>query len=343
MNGFTRRIVMASALLLLVFGSSGCRFAGEDVSIETDMSDTQGFVIGGETCSVPVLKTILLTNLHQYGSCYGIDLLGNSDMMVQKKYGQYAKQLTIDETAKVYTMAALADEQGITLTEDQAQLTAWAGEECYQSLSEEERVALGVTKEELIGLYEKYALAQKVYAALTAGVNEEVSDDEARVMQLRQILTTDDQAAAKAYEQLTQEAEFSTVAANYNEAEEISLTLERGQLPEAAETVAFSMEDGTYSEPVATEEGYYIFYCDSKYDVEATEQHKQRIVETRRREAFESSYGPFEEIISSKLNEEAWKEVSPQELESYSFDGLYDIYEKYLGNEEWIETDVDMS
>ena len=36
-------------------------------------------------------------------------------------------------------------------------------------------------------LYENYALASKVYTSLTTGVNEEVSDDEARVMEAQQI------------------------------------------------------------------------------------------------------------------------------------------------------------
>ena len=50
-------------------------------------------------------------------------------------------------------------------------------------------------------LYERYVLAEKLYETLKKEVNQEVSDDEARVMKFKQIYTAD---AAKAQDYMAQ-------------------------------------------------------------------------------------------------------------------------------------------
>ena len=179
-------------------------------------------------------------------------------------------------------------------------------------------------------IYEKYALADKLYRSLVQDVNEEVSDDEARIMEIRQIYTSSEEQARKAVDELEKETEFSTVAANYNEADEISLTLQRGVLPEEAEAVAFSMENGEISQLIETDQGYYIFCCDNKFDEEQTQIHKKDIVEQRKQAALHAVYDPFLDTVSSKLNESVWKRISIREMEQFSFTDFYVIYEKYL-------------
>jgi NAD+ kinase len=66
-------------------------------------------------------------------------------------------------------------------------MTELAAEEYYNSLSKAEIAYMGIVLEKLKGCYERYAIAEKLYATLTQGVNEEVSDDEARVVRVQQI------------------------------------------------------------------------------------------------------------------------------------------------------------
>ena len=279
------------------------------------------------------MKLLLMNNMNLHGESYGIDLLQNEDLKVQKKFEQYVKKISMDEITRVYSMVALANAQGVTLTDEQKELAQWAGEDCFQSLTDEEVAYLNISQENVQDIYEKYALADKLYQSLVQDVNEEVSDDEARVMEVRQIYTMNEEQARKALADLEAETEFSTVAANYNEADEISLTLQRGMLPEEAETVVFSMEDGEISDLIETDQGYYIFCCDNKFDEEQTQIHKQDIVEQRKQEAFHSVYDPFVETIHSKLNESVWDDLSVREMEKYSFADFDVMYEKYLGKE----------
>ena len=327
------RLAAAAVAAVLAVGSSGCRVGNEEVTISRGMADDEVFLIDGKVCTLPVMKLLLMNNMNLHGESYGIDLLKNEDLKVQKKFEQYVKKISMDEITRVYSMVALANAQGVTLTDEQKELAQWAGEDCFQSLTDEEVAYLNISQENVQDIYEKYALADKLYQSLVQDVNEEVSDDEARVMEVRQIYTTNEEQARKALADLEAETEFSTVAANYNEADEISLTLQRGMLPEEAETVVFSMEDGEISDLIETDQGYYIFCCDNKFDEEQTQIHKQDIVEQRKQEAFHSVYDPFVETIHSKLNESVWDDLSVREMEKYSFADFDVMYEKYLGKE----------
>ena len=327
------RLAAAAVAAVLAVGSSGCRVGNEEVTISRGMADDEVFLIDGKVCTLPVMKLLLMNNMNLHGESYGIDLLQNEDLKVQKKFEQYVKKISMDEITRVYSMVALANAQGVTLTDEQKELAQWAGEDCFQSLTDEEVAYLNISQENVQDIYEKYALADKLYQSLVQDVNEEVSDDEARVMEVRQIYTTNEEQARKALADLEAETEFSTVAANYNEADEISLTLQRGMLPEEAETVVFSMEDGEISDLIETDQGYYIFCCDNKFDEEQTQIHKQDIVEQRKQEAFHSVYDPFVETIQSKLNESVWDDLSVREMEKYSFADFDVMYEKYLGKE----------
>lgn len=327
------RLAAAAVAAVLAVGSSGCRVGNEEVTISRGMADDEVFLIDGKVCTLPVMKLLLMNNMNLHGESYGIDLLQNEDLKVQKKFEQYVKKISMDEITRVYSMVALANAQGVTLTDEQKELAQWAGEDCFQSLTDEEVAYLNISQENVQDIYEKYALADKLYQSLVQDVNEEVSDDEARVMEIRQIYTTNEEQARKALADLEAETEISTVAANYNEADEISLTLQRGMLPEEAETVAFSMEDGEISDLIETDQGYYIFCCDNKFDEEQTQIHKQDIVEQRKQEAFHSVYDPFVETIHSKLNESVWDDLSVREMEKYSFADFDVMYEKYLGKE----------
>ena len=54
---------------------------------------------------------------------------------------------------------------------------------------------MDVKEKDIVTAYEHYALAEKLYKTLTEGVDEEVSDDEARVIHVQQIFVTDEESA----------------------------------------------------------------------------------------------------------------------------------------------------
>lgn len=69
---------------------------------------------------------------------------------------------------------------------------------------------MDVAEADIAEYYTHYALAQKLYHSLTNGVNEEVSDDEARVMEIMQIYVTDEDRAHEVEQKLAQGDDFAS-------------------------------------------------------------------------------------------------------------------------------------
>ena len=175
-------------------------------------------------------------------------------------------------------MDLLAQSQGTTLSEEELAQVAKASEEYYNSLSEAEISYMGgVTKGDIEEYYEHYALAQKLYNSLTNGVNGEVSDDEARVIEIMQIYVTSKDKAAEVSEKLAAGEDFATVANNYNELSSIQITVARDDLSQKVEDVAFNLDNDEISDEIETDNGYYFIKCLNKYDEELTEANKSNI------------------------------------------------------------------
>jgi len=109
----------------------------------------------------------------------------------------------------------LAKEQEISLTEEEMENVKRAAKTYYDSLSQAEKTYTGAGLADLEGMYEDYALANKVYHVLTEGVNAEVSDDEARIMEAMQIYLKDENKAGEVKEKLSDGEDFAAVASNY--------------------------------------------------------------------------------------------------------------------------------
>lgn len=221
----------------------------------------------------------------------------------------YVKDITLEELTRIYCMDLLAKSREMTLSEEEQEKVAQAAKEYYASLSDEERDYLGVSESEISTYYERYALAQKLYNSLTNEVNEEVSDDEARIMEIMQIFVSDADRAVMVRQKLQSGDDFATVANNYNELPAIQVTVARDDLPKEVEEVAFAMENDQISGMITSEKGYYFIKCLNKYDEELTEANKANIVEKREKEAFDDEYNAFVASLSSNLNEDLWDEM----------------------------------
>ena len=177
--------------------------------------------------------------------------------------------------------------------------------------------------------YTHYALAQKLYNSLTDGVNDEVSDDEARVMEIMQIYVTEKTDAWEVRQKLQQGDDFAALANNYNELSAIQVTVARDDLPDEVEEAAFRLDNDEISGMIETENGYYFIKCLNKYDEELTEANKSNIVEKREKEAFDDVYNEFISSLSSNLNVELWEELELETDGTLTTNSFFTVFEKY--------------
>ncbi|MBO5071301.1 MAG: peptidyl-prolyl cis-trans isomerase [Roseburia sp.] len=312
---------------------SGCRIGNVEITFSgkpvTAVIKRDIFTLGGTGCEIKEAKVYLSNYQNIYGTAYGIDLWQHDfgdDSLVQ-----YVKNITLQELTQIYGMNLLAESKEVTLSEEELADIGLAAEAYYESLSEEEISYLEVSKGEIKEYYRHYALARKLYHSLTEGVDEEVSDDEARVMEIMQIFVSSEEKAEEVLTKLKGGEDFATVASNYNELTAIQINVSRDDLPPEAEEVAFQMNNGEVSGSIEVENGYYFIRCMNKFDEELTEANKVNIVEKRQKEALDDVYHEFMDSLTSNINEELWESLTPDTSGVVTTDSFFKVFEKYCG------------
>ena len=284
---------MTACVCALSMALTGCQIGNKDIVVSGTLSSRQVFTLDKSACSLKEAKVYLANYQNIYGTAYTIDLwqhdFGDASLL------DYVKDITLEELTRVYTMDLLAQSQEVTLSEDETAKVAEAAKEYYASLSEDETAYMDVAEADIAEYYMHYALAQKLYHSLTNGVNEEVSDDEARVMEIMQIYVTDEDRAHE------------------------------------VEEVAFQLDDNAVSGMIAAGNGYYFIKCLNKYNEELTEANKSNIVEKREKEAFDDVYNEFVASLSSRLNTDLWDGIELTTDGSIQTNSFFAVFEKYCG------------
>lgn len=323
---FTRVAAVLCGMSLLL---TGCRIGNKNIVVSNILNDRQVFKIKGTVCSLKEARVYLTNYQNIYGTAYGVDLWKHDfgdDSLVK-----YIKAVTMEELTQVVSMDLLAQSREVALSEDELSAISEAAAEYYASLSKEENTYLEVTESDISEYYQHYALAQKLYNSLTNSVNEEVSDDEARVIEIMQIFVADSTKASDVAAKLERGDDFASVANNYNELSSIQTTVARDELPKEVEEVAFNLDNGQTSSMIQAGKGFYFIKCLNKYNEELTEANKSNIVEKREKEAFDDVYNQFVAGLNSSINKDMWDELTLDTTDGIQTDSFFEIFEKHCG------------
>lgn len=358
-----KRILVMLMLGMLLF-STGCSKENEEakdgtkVVLTTGFSANEVFRIGKSSCTLPEIKVYLTNIQNQYESIYGPQIWNTKleDTTLQEK----VKDTVIARVAQIKTMNLLAESYQVTLSETEEGLIEKATEEYYGSLSEEEITYMGVDKECIENLYREYALAHKIYYSIIQDVNPEISDDEARTITVKLIYlknyALDSQGNKVPYTDVTkaetlQKAgeildlarageDFDTLISKYSEDENSTYSFGKGEMEQAFEEAAFNLSTDAISDVVETEYGYYIIKCVSTFDRKETDANKVKIVEQRKKEAFNQVYDDFVKSQLRNLNKELWATVTLEKGDNVDTVDFFQIYERYFNgifNEEEVK------
>ena len=329
-----KRIGMLVLTVTLLSGIlTGCTIGNTEFVLDVNnVGRNDVFSINGVDCTKEEVRLYLCNYQNIYGHEYGIDLWQHDfgEIPEEETLEYYVKEVTLAELANIFCMNQLAEEREIMLTEEEENLLSQVVDEYYKSLTKEERKFMDIDKSELKSFYEKYAIAQKLYKTLTQGVNEEVSDDEARVMLIQQIFVKDEATARNVQQKLENGSDFGSLASNYNEAETIEMHLPRGFYPEEVDAIVFNMENDEISTMIETENGFYFIKCLDKYVEDMTEANKQNIIIQRRKEQFDDAFQTFIENSDFDLNEKVWESITIDTSGIITTDSYFEVYDKYF-------------
>ena len=331
----TRQACLSVVIVLLIPCLMGCRIGNTDyVLIQKKVNKKTVFSVNDYKCSIIEAKLYLCNYKNLYGNPFGIDLWEED---TSGNLEGYVKDVAISELSRIICMDLLAEEQGVSLSGSEKELAKTTARDYFSTLSEEEIEYIGLTESKLTEFYEHYALAVKLYNTLTVGVDEEVSDDEARVINIQQIFVSTEEKKEAVAKLLEKGDPFSIVASTYSELATVERNAGRGELPQEVEDVAFELDNGKYSDAIAVEDGFYFIYCVNKYDAELTEANKGNILIQREKEQFNDVYDAFIEEAEFQFNNELWDSVVVDTGEGFQTDSFFFTYEKYFGKVETLE------
>ncbi|MEG1139507.1 MAG: peptidyl-prolyl cis-trans isomerase [Lachnospiraceae bacterium] len=322
-------VSLISVLVLFSLLLSGCSFGKSKVVWSVGLLDRQLFKIEDEKCSLGQGEIVLANYINNYSEKFGKKLWSTEKA---KELESYLKDTTLSQLAKMTCMSMLADKEKVVLSKQEKKNVVQASEVYYKSLSKKEVDFFQVTQEEILELYERYALATKMYTQLTGGVNEEVSDDDARVVDVLQIFVKSKETAEVIGKKLEQGGEFKNIANYYNETDSIEVSYGRMDLPIEVEEKIFAMNDDEISEEIPTKDGYLFIQCISKLNREKTEANKKIIVEQRAMEAFDDVYHTFIKDLKTEYNSKTWKEVTLSKEKEVTTASFFQTFEKYCGS-----------
>lgn len=339
-------------LIMVSLFSGGCQVAGTDIVISTGLGEEDLFKIGNEVCTFQEAMIFIANQKNFYEAAYTDEIWATD--VEGMTYEEYLLNHMKNFLAQLKCMKLMAQEKQIVLTVPEEERIALAAETYYSGLSETEIESVGLTEEQVRIAYEDYYLANKVMDEVTKGVDIEISDGEAKVIHIQQILirnyeldlegnrvpfegdqltergTLAENILARANEEGT---DFLALAKEFSDEDTVEFTYVRGQLTDELEQIAFSLEDQQVSGLIETDYGFYIMKCVSAYDQEATQLHKIEMARQRKLDRFKEEYNAFTANVVSEFNWELWDSIQLSEDGNLTTSNFMEIYDNILKND----------
>lgn len=231
-----------------------------------------------------------------------------------------------DFLKELKTMSRMADEEKVTLSGKERELAKQAAAQYMKELKNAGESS-EIDKDVVESLYEDYWKTEKLVETLTGSVNLEVSDSEAKVITVDEIVLSDKDQADEALKKVQMEGtDFMTVAKEVSEDQEIEKKISRGLRPEAYEKAAYALATGEISDVIEADGKYYILRCVNDYDEAATKARKEEMVREKRNEVFYGTYSEYAAKVHLAKDDSLWKNLSITDGERTSAD-FFEIFE----------------
>ncbi|MBQ1547351.1 MAG: peptidylprolyl isomerase [Lachnospiraceae bacterium] len=334
MKRFNRKKALLFLTILLTISMlfSGCEIMGKKLYFKTGTGTGNLFRVGELYCPEEEVKTYLLNTKNIYGTIYDTSVLSKD--FDSKELSSGIEKKALDHLIRVYALNLYSEENKIELSDKEKDIVEDAAKEYFDSLSEAEKEYIGATEEDIKKMYEKYALSEKAYFDLIGDIDEEVSEDEARVMEAEVFYVTDESKISDIKKALKGEKEFADIAGKYNEGKgQIGVTFTRNTYPKEFDDVVFRMENDEISDEIKTPDGkIYFVKCINKFNEELSEKNKQNVIESRRQKVIENVTEKFDGYYS-KFDTELWNKIEFPYEENLQSDSFFKVLDEHISFE----------
>ena len=305
------------------------------------------FRLGDQICMPGEAKLYLYNMQQAYQSVYG-------DSIWEKKAGTVPledklKNSALSRITAVKTLTLMARDRGVELDDDEKKLAREAAVTYINSIGQSGLEKLELDDDMMVTCCEELMLADKVYRNILEETEPEISDDEARMVTVSQILLKtysvgrdnvrtefDDKQKAEVYQkalniltEIKQGGDFDTIAATSNQADKITVSFGRDERQKQVCDAAFMLSQGEISRVIETDDGYLIMKCVQSFDREQTDLRKDEIARKKKEEAFARIYDDFSVDLLRSFNDSEWDSIHFNSSE-LSGDNFFDIISTLL-------------
>ena len=321
------RLLIVLSMIFMLF--TGCTFNDQQVYMSPGSGRDNLFRIDDLHCSVKEAKVYLANYKNLYGTVADKSLW--SSEFDTPRMEDSVKDAILYHLSRVYAMNVYAKDQEETLSEEEEQLIIDAAKEYYSSLNQDEIDYMEVKEEDIAEMYRRYVLAEKVFFGLMNTVDEEVSEDEARVMDAYVIYMTDLDKASELSSQVAEAGEgFEDLVNMYSEGPKNMQSFSRGTYSDEIDAVVFALDNGQVSQMLSDDSGYYYFQCVNVYNEELSEKNKANVIAERKQALYDSIIEEQTGKYYSYLDEEIWNELSIPRDENIVTDSFFEVIDKYI-------------
>lgn len=287
-------------------------------------------------------------NVSGYTEAESMIVIGSERNRYQETFGPEIWELEIkdqqEENFEAYFIAKnkaflqdirllnmLAEEKGVIATSSDMEMIRTMADAFYRTLSPADIAFMGnCTLEDATNIYTAYYVACKTVDFLLKNVSSEVSDADAKIIRIQQIVLSEREKADQLIDELNKQgASFEYYARQRSEDPEIQKTLARAEKEDLYYQTAFSLEEGEMS-PVFSQDGkFYILKCIDAYDVEATQDRKEKLERSIRSNAFHGTFDSYREQHIVRFREPFWKNINLKTHTESTAHGFFEIFDEY--------------
>ncbi|MDO4938998.1 MAG: peptidyl-prolyl cis-trans isomerase [Lachnospiraceae bacterium] len=227
-----------------------------------------------------------------------------------KRYEETFRDIVYDYLIKVQVMAEMCDEREIELS-----MTDTKNIEKAAKTYMEEFATCGnlydITEEEVVKMMSDLKKIEMLRELIVEESDIEVSDSDARVMDVMRIELPSSEAASEVMEKIqsSQDADFFNIARHNSENGEIELSVGMGDLGDVFDEEIFRLNDGEVSPVIQSNGKYYIFKCISGYNEDATAARKEKMTKERQSRAIGLEYEKYLSDHPYEMDEVAFNEA----------------------------------
>ena len=318
-NMLTAALVLGMAVSVL----AGCGSAVKPEAYAT----TPVATVGSETIYLDEANFYLRSDQYyyemMYSYMYGTSEIWDMEVSAGVTMADNLREGVLTTLRQTYILCSHADELGVSLSEaDMAKVEQTIDNSLEQS-DPELLEAVNMSRERMIEVMAKNALANRVWEAVVAAADTNVSDEEARCVgasyvQVREAAEGEAEAeevsakvkAQEIYDAVRGGSTLTDAAAAY-ELTPTATTYFTGDAFEEGSlgARALAMAEGESALFEIEGMGWYVMVLNSTMDEAATSSRRDSIIAERQAEVFDATYAGWQDAVEFSVDEKVWKSV----------------------------------